>query len=457
MELSLGHFGDRRLALCGADLLGRLMRCSACGVSARRLGGDRAGEVRYGRFLGNPRVTPEEMVATAAGRTLLLARGRQVLVIQDTTSLRDDGENHSLNMHTAIVVDAYDGSLIGLLHAECLRYAGGKRDSCGRRPFEEKASFRWLAVARTATSLLEAGAARVTIVADQECDIYDVFAYCPAGIDVLVRAHHDRGLANGGTLHGCMRGVPALGRERITLPAAPGRAARDAVLTLRARTVRLLRPVRNRMAETRKLPPEVALTVVEALETRPPPGMEPVHWRLLTTRSVTTLAEARETTRHYRLRWTVEQVFRTMKTEGFRIEQARTSEGGPFENLATATLIAAVSVMQLVQARDGAAGRPLSDVFEPEERAALERLCPTQEGKTARQQNPHRRGTLAYGAWVCARLGGWTGYYGDPGPIVMFRGLQRFRQLQSDAMLLRALSPPAKRTLPRRGKTQCRA
>ncbi|MEG3144607.1 hypothetical protein U1839_08060, partial [Sphingomonas sp. RT2P30] len=44
------------------------------------------------------------------------------------------------------------------------------------------------------------------------------------------------------------------------------------------------------------------------------------------------------------------------------------------------------------------------------------------EGKTERQKNPHPKGSLAYAAWVCARLGGWTGYYGKPGPVVMLNG-----------------------------------
>ncbi|MGA8447201.1 MAG: hypothetical protein WB766_18710, partial [Roseiarcus sp.] len=41
----------------------------------------------------------------------------------------------------------------------------------------------------------------------------------------------------------------------------------------------------------------------------------------------------------------------------------------------------------------------------------------------AKQKNPHPPGSLAFAAWVFARLGGWTGYYGKPGPIVMLRGL----------------------------------
>lgn len=62
------------------------------GVRVRPLGGSRAREVRLGRFLHNSRVTPEAMVATAACRTAGRAQGRHVLVIQDTTSLRDDGD-----------------------------------------------------------------------------------------------------------------------------------------------------------------------------------------------------------------------------------------------------------------------------------------------------------------------------------------------------------------------------
>jgi len=47
--------------------------------------------------------------------------------------------------------------------------------------------------------------------------------------------------------------------------------------------------------------------------------------------------------------------------------------------------------------------------------------------QTARQRNPLRQGTLAFAAWFCARLGGWTGYYGKPGPVVMLRVLYHFR------------------------------
>ena len=123
------------------------------------------------------------------------------------------------------------------------------------------------------------------------------------------------------------------------------------------------------------------------------------------------------------------KLFRIMKTRGFDIERVGISEG-PFENLSIAAMIAAVSILQLVRERDGCSNRPLEDVFQPDDQAALEAACGQLEGKTDRQKNPHIRGSLAYAAWVCARLGGWTGYYGKPGPIVMLRGLHTFRAIQ---------------------------
>jgi hypothetical protein len=408
-------------------LLARLVCVGQSGVSVRRVGGDRAGEMRFTRFLRNRRVSPQEIVATARARTAKRVRGRHILAIQDTTTLRDDGKQCSLNLHAMIAVDAADGAPLGLVEAVFLDRAGGRKRLCAKRPFAEKESCRWLDATRTAASLVDA--ASVTVVADQEGDIYEEFACRPAETELLIRAHHDRVLEDGGTLYDCMEGVPELGRETIELPANPGRPARSVVLALRARMVTLKRPKRNHAAEAAKLPSTVTLTLVEAREVDPPDGVTPVHWRLLTTHPVTTFAQAREITGFYRQRWTIEQLFRVMKTKGFNIEAVRVAEGGPFENLTTATLVAAIQVLQLVRERDGAARRPIEDALEPEDRPALEAVCQTLEGRTARQKNPHPKGSLAYASWVCARLGGWTGYYGKPGPIVMMQGLQSLKAM----------------------------
>jgi hypothetical protein len=409
--------------------LERLVAVGQGGVRVRPLGGNRAGEVRLGRFLRNPRVTPAEMIATAGARTAGLVNGRHVLVIQDTTSLRDDGDQRSLHLHPAIAVDAADGVLLGLVHADFLHRTGGKRAQSNNRPFAEKESRRWMDATQAAATLAAAGAACATVIADREGDIYEMFACRPAETELLIRVHHDRVLENGSRLYNCTESLPELGRETVALPAAPGRPARAAVLALRVCQVALGRPQRNLAAETARLPPRAVLWFVEAREIDPPATATPVHWRLLTTHAVSTLADAKQITGFYRQRWTIEQLFRVMKTKGFDIEAVRVADNGPFENLAAATLIAAIQVLQMVRERDGTAGRPLDDVFEAADQPALEAVCATLEGKTDRQKNPHPRQSLAYAAWTCARLGGWTGYYGKPGPIVTLQGFLRFKAM----------------------------
>ena len=80
-----------------------------------------------------------------------------------------------------------------------------------------------------------------------------------------------------------------------------------------------------------------------------------------------------------------------------------------------------IRTIQLVDARDGSA-RPATDVVDEALLVPLQRLSSKLEGKTARQKNPHPNGSLAFVAWVAARLGGWNCYYKPPGPKTMREG-----------------------------------
>jgi len=430
MPPSLGRFGDARRQATSTALLQSLVEVGQSGVSLRALGGGRGGEVRFGRFLRCEAVTPGEMIATAHAHTAGRVAGRHILAIQDTTSLRDDGDQRSINLHPTIAIDAADGALLGLVHAEILVRDGTAGEvHCNKRPFAEKESRRWLDAVRCGETLLAAGAVAVSVIGDREGDIYEDFALRPPGVDVLFRAHHDRALTAGGKLFSKPDRWKPLGRETIHLPAGPGRRARTAVLELRAGAVTLKRPKRNSAAEAAKLPPSVAVTLLEAREIDPPEGVTPLLWRLLTSHTVAALADARRITGFYRQRWTIEQLFRVMKTQGFDIEASRVADGGPFENLATATLIAAIEVLSLVRDRDGEAGRPMTDVFDADEQPVIEAISASLEGSTERQKNPHAPGSLAFVSWVCGRLGGWTIYYGKAGPVVMLKGMERLRAM----------------------------
>ncbi len=68
------------------------------------------------------------------------------------------------------------------------------------------------------------------------------------------------------------------------------------------------------------VPARQTVSIVEAWEIDPPAGVRPAHWRLLTSHRVETFEQARWITQLYRRRWVIEQVFRTIKTQGFDIE-----------------------------------------------------------------------------------------------------------------------------------------
>lgn len=404
-------------------------------MRVRRLGGDRAGEIRLTRFLRNAAVTALEMAAQAGAQTSRRCQGRDVLVIQDTTVIRSRGGGGDY-LHAVMALDARDGSILGLVDGRFLQRASGRKAQRRALPVEEKESFRWLQGADQAASVC-AGARRITVVSDREGDIYEAFALRPDGVELVVRAAQDRSLGDDGKLFAALDALPEAGRADLDLPAQPGRKARTAKLAVRFAVLPLARPDRG---FGQGLPDTVQLQCIDVREVDAPPGASPAHWRLLTTRAVDDAVQAWAVVDLYRKRWAIEQLFRTLKTQGFDIEGLRIEDPQPRDKLVMATLIAALVIQQMVHARDGRPGplRPCTDAFDPEDLPLLEAFCEKLQGNTERQKNPHPKGSLAYAAWVCARLGGWTGYYGKPGPLVMLEG---WLEIQAAKRTLTLLGP----------------
>jgi hypothetical protein len=198
-------------------------------------------------------------------------------------------------------------------------------------------------------------------------------------------------------------------------------------LALRFSPVTLCRPHPSPAPD---LPDTIRLTMVDVRELSSNHDGEPIHWRLLTTHVLTSPEQARRIVDLYRKRWTIEEYFRTLKTAGFDIEEADIGEPEVMIKFVAAAAVAAVTIMQLVRARDGMTEEKLAEAFEPGDQPVLESLSSQLEGATAKQKNPHSKGTLAFAAWVIARLGGWTAYYGKPGPKVMRIGIEAFRSIK---------------------------
>lgn len=413
-------------------------------VIRRLAGGGRARQMQFTRFLHNAAVTVEEMAASAAQCTAQTASGRDVLAIQDSSELVFGGARAraqgfgpigrggglgGLLLHAVLAVDAASGALLGLAGLQVMNRDGFRLSGHHERAIEDKESLRWLEGADAAAQCLSA-AKRITVVADRESDIYQAFTSRPKGVHLIVRAAYNRRIVHdGGTkaLFDFVRTLPEAARFEVPVPAAPGRCARTAMLAVRYAPVTLCKPKTGIQGDA---PDTISLTLVDIEEKAAPAGVAAIHWRLLTTHTVEHPGAARMVLDFYRRRWIVEDYFRTLKTAGFDIEACGIEDPAAMQRFAGAAACAAVKVLQLVRARDGNTGQRLTDAFDPADQPLLEALSEKLEGKTSRQKNPHPKATLAFAAWVIARLGSWDGYYGKPGPKVMRIGLADFQMIK---------------------------
>jgi len=410
-------------------------------VCLRRLaGGERSGIVGFSRFLANARVTVDNLIEGWGSAARSACAGRHVLAIQDTSEINftttparrrglgeiGKGNGRGVLLHPMLGVDAETGAVLGLVAGRVWTREGRVETPHADRLLSDKESERWLSTAEAAKPVL-VGAALVTEISDRESDIYAKWSRAPEpGFHILTRAWHDRLTRGGGKLSTAR--LQSGGEALVELLARPGRPARTARLSMGFGRVEIVRPkntIEEGLAET------VSVSLVEVSEIDPPEGAEPIFWRLLTTHEVDEAGLAWKVVGWCRQRWIIEQFFRTLKQQGLQLEDSQVESAERLLKLTAIAAQAACVVMQLVQARDGRSEQDAAIAFTPVEIETLRALGPTLEGKTDLQKNPHPTRSLAWAAWIIAKLGGWDGYPRSkpPGPITFRHGLQYFRSL----------------------------
>lgn len=454
MDAGLGYFGDVRRERCGEFVAQRIAERQT--VCVRNLADDRAEQIRIRRFLTNEAVTVPEMVWHRAMFVAAAASGRHVLAIQDTSEINyqaqkdrkhrlgkvGNGTDVGLFVHPVLGVDADSGECLGTIHVQVWRRTKSKAANYKALPIEQKESYRWVVGGSQAKSVL-AEAAMVTVLDDREADIYEKWDRLPdASTHLLTRASRDRALADGDRLFATLAKLPQGHRFTLDVQERPRkRAARQAIMGVRFGRVRIRRPT---SCSDRNASAEIDLSAIEVRELNPPPGEKQILWRLLTTHTVETVEQALTVIGWYRQRWHIEQLFRTLKRQGLRVEESVIEDGEALEKLVTIALMVAATTMQLVLAlaADGQ-GPPASRVFTPEQIEVLRALQKKLQGRTRKQHNPYAPNGLAWAAWTIARLGGWTGYGSDhsKGPITMRDGLERFAGIVDGYLLAKNVCP----------------
>jgi hypothetical protein len=178
---------------------------------------------------------------------------------------------------------------------------------------------------------------------------------------------------------------------------------------------------------SKKQPIQLELFAVEAKEINSP-KQDAIKWRLLTTHPIITFDDAIGVIDKYKQRWNIEQVFRLLKKQGFKIEESELTTGWAIRKLTILLMNNILRVIQLLLSYGNKESQPIKEVFSSEEIICLRILSNKMERKKTQVQNNYSDEKLSWASWVIARLGGWKGYTKQrpPGPITMKSGLDKF-------------------------------
>jgi hypothetical protein len=419
----------------------------------RAIANSRAEQIGYYRFLENPNVSQAELIESLQAHCHQQVGDRHVLAISDTSEINLQahagrlkpagqgvvGNNRDIGffIHPSLIVDASSGIALGLSHLQLWTRAPERPAKAARNypalAIEAKESYKWIAAASgSSRCFAQSGVSQVTYIGDSEADIYESWLRIPqAGVHLLVRACQDRRLVEREQkLFSTLAAQPIADSYEVDIPAdaRQNRSARRAQMAVRYTSVNLRRP--DKLSD--ETPKSVRVNAIEVVEIAPPAGEKAIHWRLLTTHAVNSVEQAREIIQWYRWRWHIELLFAILKQRGLELEASQLESMAALQKLAILALSVAVTILQLTLGRQNA-DETADVVFDAPRQRFLELLAPTLEGLSAKQKNPHPIRSLAWVAWLIARLGGWSGYLSQrpPGFETLYRGLQHFELMFS--------------------------
>lgn len=448
-ELQTVDLGDERLDRRYQIVLERLGHRPSVSIPAAFQGLAET-QAAY-RFFDNDRVEAGKLLQPHRQATLERIRQQAtVLVVQDTTELdltrAQEKVGGPLNWETQIgfldhVLLAMTPDRVPLGVVDATIWARDpadfhKRRQKGHKPIEAKESYRWLQGYRQACALAEA-APQTTLVciSDSEGDIFECFAEAEslegqtARAEWIVRSGQDRSLADASVhlLLAQAAQAPVLHTFEVHVSkrrASCGkdqkrreqREARTAHCTLRAVRVTLQAPWRKGL----KLRDQ-AVNAVLVREEKPPAGVEPIEWLLLTSLPIGTLEEVQTVVEYYCCRWEIEIYFRVLKS-GCGVEQLQLETAERFTACLAVYMIVAWRVLFVLMMGRKCPELPCDAVFTEEEWQSVYWVV-------KRQAPPKTAPSLACMVELIASLGGYLGrkHDGPPGPQTLWIGMQRMR------------------------------
>ncbi len=444
-----GELKDKRLVERAKKLVSALVVSRTSSVHGST--NSEATQKGFYRFLENEKVSEKELISSLTNRCKRNVQGRDVLVIQDSSSyglnhLKESIEEDSglglvgnktglgFLTHASIVLDAQTEDLLGYSDVQLWHRKEDKSNNTTRiykqQPIQEKESNKWIRASENSKEILSE-ATSITIIEDREGDIYDQFCIVPdEQTDLIIRSRSDRNLVNGSTMDAAIKESKLLSNASIPIikDLRKQKIARIAQVEIKACKVCLKRPQGKYI--NKELPEYKQIFIVNVQEKSDVKIKDPIHWRILTTIEVLTAEDAEKIIERYKQRWYIEQLFRLTKKQGFRIEQTQLKNGWAIRKLYLLVLAAALKVMQLYLAYGVEKSQPITNVFDEDEIKCLEKI-EQKLIKTEATTNPNSPKVLAWASWIIGRLGGWKGNpkQRPPGPIILLKGIEKFENI----------------------------
>ena len=404
------------------------------------------------RFFDNAAIEPQNLLDSHIDATLTrLAPIPLVLAVQDTTALDwtahpattglgplGHATQRGLLVHTTLAFTP-ERMPLGVLAQQVWARdpdALGKRATRKQRPITEKESQKWLTSVEAVWAARDAcPQTQFVSIGDREADVYDLLAReRPPGVELLIRAAWDCCVTQPEHyVWATVAASPVAATLTLQVPRRGARVARTATLTVRWCPLTLC-PPRHRKRERLSAVP---LWAVQALEEGPVAGTEPIEWLLLTTCAVHTTAEAIERVDWYACRWGVEVWHRILKS-GCRIEARQLETAARLQRCLPLYSVIAWRIFYATMLGRVVPDAPCTVLLELEEWQAL--YCAIHHTPIPPPEPPSLRQAVH---WI-AQLGGFVGRRGDgePGAMVLWRGLQHLADLTTMYCIMRPL--PAK-------------
>ena len=457
VELADAPLGDERLVRRLGTLADRASR--AAGSSFPQMASSDAELEATYRFLGNPRVSPEAILAPHQRQTAKRMEGREVsLVVHDTTVFSFGGDERDglgwvthatlgFPAHFALAVGADEARTpLGVLGiAPTFRSRHPRKKAWRQRRTSDDNEFRrWGQMVESVDGLVP-DRRRVIHVMDREADCFELVEAMTRREDrFIIRLAYDRRIATSTTddprttAAALARAEDVLDREvPLSHRVAKGRSAKDqarypprkgrtARLRFRATSVELRRP----QSLPKSVSPSVQVNLVQVYEVDTPPGEEPVEWKLITSESVDTAAQIATIIDHYRARWTIEEYFKSLKT-GCAFEK-RQLEGRH-------AMLNALAVLATVAWRLLAIRTLAREQSETPARHLLSQMQLRLLAYTSKRVKLPPEPTIRQARLAIAGLGGHLKRNGEPGWRTLGAGFDRLLLLEQGAALGRSV------------------